>query len=139
MDFLSGRPEQPTHLGILPGTFNPPTCAHLALATAVLADARAGLDAVIFILPKALPHKTFEGATFAQRAHMLRVLLNDRARLAAATTNGGLFLEIAQECRAAFNPALRLSFICGRDAAERIVAWDYGILWLWTGCSSPSA
>ena len=35
-------------------------------------------------------------------------------------------MEIAAECRAAYGPEVRLTFLCGRDAAERITRWDYG-------------
>ncbi|HWB95126.1 MAG TPA: hypothetical protein VG672_00435, partial [Bryobacteraceae bacterium] len=38
----------------------------------------------------------------------------------------GLFIEIARESRALYGPNTRLGFLCGRDAAERIVHWDYG-------------
>jgi nicotinic acid mononucleotide adenylyltransferase len=43
-----------------------------------------------------------------------------------ASTDRGLFIEIAEECRDAYDPAARLSFLCGADAAERIANWDYG-------------
>jgi len=46
--------------------------------------------------------------------------------IAAAISEGGLFIEIAQECRAAYGPGVQLAFVCGRDAAERVVGWDYG-------------
>ena len=35
-------------------------------------------------------------------------------------------MEIADECREAYGADVRLSFLCGRDAAERIANWDYG-------------
>jgi nicotinic acid mononucleotide adenylyltransferase len=38
-------------------------------------------------------------------------------------TKGGLFIDIARELR---TPGTEISFICGRDAAERIIHWDYG-------------
>src|SRR5208283_6107234 len=71
-------------------------------------------------------HKNYDGASFAQRADMLRALLDGRPRLAAAASVGGLFIEIADECRAAYGPHAGLAFVCGRDAAERMVGWDYG-------------
>ena len=43
-----------------------------------------------------------------------------------AAAEGGLFLEISAECREAYGSDVRQSFLCGRDAAERIVNWDYG-------------
>jgi len=40
-------------------------------------------------------------------------------------TEGGLFIDIARECRAAYEADTEIFFLCGRDAAERIVHWDY--------------
>jgi nicotinate-nucleotide adenylyltransferase len=94
----------------------------LALAEAALAE----LDEVVLVLPRVFPHKNYAGASFAQRADMLHALVDRRPRLAAATTEGGLFIDIAEECRAAYGPNVQLAFVCGRDAAERIVGWDYG-------------
>ena len=122
MEFLSQCRDQPARLGILPGSFNPPTRAHLALAEAALGE----LDEVVLVLPRTFPHKNYDGASFTQRADMLRALLHGRPRLAAATSVGGLFIEIALECRAAYGPNVELAFVCGRDAAERMVGWDYG-------------
>jgi len=122
MQFLSPCPDRPARLGILPGSFNPPTRAHLALAEAALAE----LDQVVLVLPRTFPHKNYDGASFTQRADMLRASLHGRPRLAAATSVGGLFIEIAQECRAAYGPNVALAFVCGRDAAERMVGWNYG-------------
>jgi nicotinate-nucleotide adenylyltransferase len=121
MEFLSRSREQPARLGILPGSFNPPTRAHLALAEAALAE----LDEVVLVLPRAFPHKNYDGASFVQRADMLCALVDRRPRLAAAASVGGLFIEIAHECRAAYGPDVELTFVCGRDAAERMVGWNY--------------
>jgi len=43
-----------------------------------------------------------------------------------ATSDQGLFIDIARECRTHYDPDTRIYVICGRDAAERILAWDYG-------------
>ncbi len=108
-------------LGILPGTFNPPTRAHLALARAALDH----VDEVLFVLPRVFPHKEYSGASFADRLQMLHIAIASEPRFHAAATERGLFIEIARECRASYAGAA-LRFICGRDAAERIVNWDYG-------------
>ena len=47
-------------------------------------------------------------------------------RFSIGASSRGLFIEIARECREIYGPDVRLSFLCGRDAAERIVGWDYG-------------
>jgi nicotinate-nucleotide adenylyltransferase len=109
-------------LGVLPGTFNPVTIAHLALGHSALEH----VDEVVFVLPRVLPHKPFSGASFEERVEMLRAATAAEPRWSIAAADGGLFVEIAEECRAAYGPAARLSFVCGRDAAERIAGWDYG-------------
>ena len=38
---------------------------------------------------------------------------------------GGLFVEIAREARVHY-PGAEIYLVCGRDAAERILTWDYG-------------
>jgi nicotinate (nicotinamide) nucleotide adenylyltransferase len=122
VEFIQRAHGTPARLGILPGTFNPPTVAHLALGHAALSH----VDEVLFALPRALPHKEFHGATFDQRLAMLRAALAGESRFSIGATDRGLFAEIADECRAVYGDSVRLSFLCGRDAAERIAGWDYG-------------
>ena len=105
-------------LGILAGSFNPPTIAHVELASEA---ARHHVDQVLWVLPREFPHKEYHGATMEQRLEMLR-----RLRWPAAVSSGGLFVEIARECREHFQESTQLVFLCGRDAAERIIEWDYG-------------
>jgi nicotinate-nucleotide adenylyltransferase len=122
MQFLRRCTDKRYRLGVLPGTFNPVTVAHLALAEAALAV----VDEVVFVLPRQFPHKTYSGAGFEQRAELLEMALAGKARFSAAACEGGLFVEIASECRAAYGKDVQLSFLCGSDAAERIANWDYG-------------
>lgn len=121
MEFLHRPVEGARRLGILPGTFNPVTVAHLALAEAAL-DA---VDHAIFVLPRQFPHKPYQGASFAERAAMLIAAAGNRPRFSVAAAEGGLFLDIAQECRRLVGPAAEIQFVCGRDAAERVVNWKY--------------
>jgi len=104
-------------LGVLAGAFNPVTRAHLALADAALAQ----LDEVVCVTPRVFPHKEFHGATLDHRLEMLR-RASDRYRV--EVTDGGLFIDIARELTVA--EPHEIYFICGRDAAERILTWDYG-------------
>jgi nicotinate (nicotinamide) nucleotide adenylyltransferase len=103
-------------IGILAGAFNPVTRAHLALADA----ARAHVDEIVFALPRAFPHKEFEGASLDDRVEMIRRASPHRI----AITEGGLLIEIAREIQI-MNPDAEIHLICGRDAAERIVEWKY--------------
>lgn len=77
------------------------------------------------MLPRTLPHKEYEGATLEQRAAMMLRVADSEPGLSAAISERGLFIDIAQEAREHY-PAAALYFLCGRDAAERIVGWDYG-------------
>jgi nicotinate (nicotinamide) nucleotide adenylyltransferase len=122
LEFFRRAEARPQALAVLPAAFNPPTLAHLALARAALATA----DEVLFVLPREFPHKPYEGATFQQRIKMLLPATCSEPRFSIAASHGGLFAEIAVECREAYREDVRLLFLCGRDAAERIVTWDYG-------------
>ena len=108
-------------LGILAGSFNPPTRAHMALARSAFAE----VDEVLFVVPRVFPHKEYQNASLEDRVHMLQLCAAGEPRFSIAVSEGGLFLEIASEVRAHY-PASDLYFLCGRDAAERIVNWDYG-------------
>jgi len=122
MEFTRRAEGAPRKLGILAGTFHPPTRAHVALAHAGLGV----VEEVLFVLPRAFPHKSYEGPSLAERLTILEAVLRDEPRCSLAVTEGGLFIDIARECRAAYTPAPELYFLCGRDAAERILHWDYG-------------
>jgi nicotinate-nucleotide adenylyltransferase len=122
MEFFRRAEGRPGKLGILAGTFNPPTRAHLALARAGLAV----IEEVLFVLPRVFPHKDYEGASFEDRLRMLEAALSGEPRCSIGSTQRGLFIDIARECRDAYGEGAELFFLCGRDAAERILNWDYG-------------
>jgi nicotinate-nucleotide adenylyltransferase len=122
MEFFRRAAGSPRRLGVFAGTFNPPTCAHLALANAALDH----VDEVLFVLPHHFPHKEYTGASFADRVRMLDAALVGEPRCSIAASRGGLFIEIAAECREAYGDGVELFFLCGRDAAERVAGWAYG-------------
>jgi nicotinate (nicotinamide) nucleotide adenylyltransferase len=121
LEFYGESLQRPHKVGILAGSFNPPTVAHLELAQA----ASPLVDLIVYVVPSVFPHKAYSGATLDQRVEML-----DAAGLtlphAIASTGQGLFIDIAREFREHYGTQAQLSFICGRDAAERILHWDYG-------------
>src|SRR5712692_8152838 len=121
MEFYFRATGKPAKLAILPGAFNPPTRAHLAMAEAALTVA----DEVLFVLPRAFPHKEYSGAGFDTRVELLRAALARNARFSLASSDRGLFIEMAREARLDYG-VTELFILCGRDAAERIVNWDYG-------------
>jgi nicotinate-nucleotide adenylyltransferase len=85
-----------------------------------------GLQQVVFLLPAIFPHKAYVGASFDERVALLEQAVAGDAALAIATTDGGLFIEIARAFRAACGGEVQIYLLCGRDAAERIAGWDYG-------------
>jgi nicotinate (nicotinamide) nucleotide adenylyltransferase len=127
MEFFQRPATPPARLGVFPGSFNPPTIAHQELAHAALAH----VDEVAFVLPRVFPHKSYRDTTLEQRIELLRDAFRHEPQISIAVAEGGLFIEIARECRAAYGAEVQLSFLCGRDAAERIVAWDYGRTGAW--------
>jgi nicotinate-nucleotide adenylyltransferase len=122
MDHYITVTPAPAKLAILAGAFNPPTRAHLGVADAALAI----VDEVLFALPRAFPHKEYKGSEFEIRLEWLCAALAGYPRFSLAVTEGGLFTEIAREARAVYGAGAELFLLCGRDAAERIVGWDYG-------------
>jgi len=111
-------------IGILPGAFNPPTKAHVALARA--ASMQHDLARTVFLLPEQFPHKPYTGASFNDRLAMLRDACGDDPTLAIASCEQGLFIDIARAFRAECGSRVEICLLCGKDAAERIVHWDYG-------------
>lgn len=122
--FYQGSPLRGGRLGIYPGAFNPFTNAHLALARA--ARSQYGLGQIAYVLPTGFPHKDYAGAPFDARLGMLRSALAEEPDSAICSSDKGLFIEIFQEFRSACGADVDFYFLCGRDAAERIVNWDYG-------------
>lgn len=123
MEYLSlprGAPVK--KLGVLPGSFHPITRAHMALAEAALSQ----VDQVLFVMPREQPHKSYQGVGLAERIAMVRRAVEGGDRYAVGLSDGGLFIDIARELRPHYGYSCDLWFLCGRDAAERIVEWDYG-------------
>lgn len=112
----------PRLLGVLPGAFHPPTRAHLELARAALGE----VDEVLFVLPRAFPHKQYEPPGLGERVRMLELATAAEPRFSIGISEGGLFIDIARECRGLYGAEIEPWFLCGRDAAERIAGWDYG-------------
>ena len=120
MKFYTRARGIPTRLAIFPGAFNPPTLAHLAMAEAALSV----VDEVLFVLPRVFPHKEYTAAGFDERLEMLLLAIAEHPRFSLAASDRGLFIDLAREARSEYDAELFL--LCGRDAAERIVGWDYG-------------
>ena len=71
----------PHRIALFPGAFNPPTVAHVAIALA----AHTWASEVVWTLPRAFPHKGYEGADLHARLEMLRRLATATFRLSIIT------------------------------------------------------
>jgi nicotinic acid mononucleotide adenylyltransferase len=94
----------------------------MALARAALSE----VEEVLFVLPRAFPHKAYEQVGLEDRLRMVELAIAGEARFQAAVTDGGLFIDIAREVRSHYGGSASVVILCGRDAAERIIHWDYG-------------
>lgn len=121
MEFLRRVQPAARSAALFPGAWNPPTVAHLAIARRALEHA----DEVIFTIPNEFPHKPWQGAPRETRLDWLCALAADEPRFSVALTSGGLFLDMARELRDAGHTG-DVYVVCGGDAAERAVEWDYG-------------
>ena len=111
-------------VGLLPGTYNPPTMAHVALGEA--AQRRFDLDQVVQIIPRSLPHKRIARPTVEHRLEWIAELARLREGWAACACEAGLVVDMVDAVRREVGDACELFVIAGRDAAERYAAWDYG-------------
>lgn len=111
-------------LGVLSGTFNPPTRCHRALAERAREQLR--LDEVLFVIPEIPPHKRQLEASLEERAAMLLLAIEDAPHFAAAIASHGLLLDIHRALALHYPAETEVVFLAGRDAAERILLrWPY--------------
>lgn len=113
------EPVRGGRVGVLPGSFNPPTVAHLELARA--ARRRFDLDTVAFSLGSVIVDKErVEGLCREDRLLLLSLLTADDVRTAAVVVNRGLYSEQAPAFRACFGDDADLWFIVGMDKVLQI-------------------
>ena len=106
-------------IGILAGSFDPLTNAHLALARAALDHG--GVDAVYFALSRHTVNKeSRQRPTDADRALVLRGWLQGQTRQGLLLFNRGLYADQALAARAAFPETAIIRCIVGFDKARQI-------------------
>lgn len=108
-------------VALLPGSFNPPTSAHLLLAERALGD---GFDGVIFVLARRTAGKQRTGLILEDRLAALQTIAPPGT--AVAITSAPLYCDQAEAAAAAF-PRAEISILVGSDKLEQIFdpAW-YG-------------
>lgn len=112
----------PRTVVLFPGSFHPPTVAHLEVAKRALIYG----DEIVFVMPQNFPHKSYDGVGPTERLLLVAAALDGEDRFSVAQSEGGLFVEMAREYMEMVPHRPRVMVLCGRDAAERVVGWDYG-------------
>ncbi len=111
---------QLSRVGILCGSFNPPTEAHVVLAQ--LAREQFHLDQVFFTLAKVTVDKEqVSGMSLEDRLFLLALFTQRREGLGVALVNRGLYFEQAQAFRSLLGQNTRLSFVVGMDKVFQIL------------------
>ena len=117
---IAGAADQrPARLALLPGSFNPPTNAHVALAD--LAQHSGRIDQLWYLLAsRTVDKERVEGATLADRLICLTELVRRRARQGVVLVNRGLYVDQAELVRQAMPYLEDLWFVVGFDKIVQI-------------------
>ena len=106
-------------VGVLPGSFDPLTLAHSALARAALRHGR--LDSLLFLLSVHTVDKVDRGyAALPDRALVLQRYVARRPRCGVAVCNRGLYVEEAQALVPLLPGDAELWFVVGHDKIVQV-------------------
>ncbi len=125
---LSSLPRQPfSRLGVLCGSFNPLTLAHIELATRAAEEFR--LDQVLFTIAKVTVGKEkVTGMTVEDRLMLLLLCSRKFLSLGVSIVNRGLYFQQAQAFRSSIDGNVKsneLFFIIGMDKLIQILDPSY--------------
>jgi nicotinamide-nucleotide adenylyltransferase len=113
------RPVPGARLGLLAGSFNPPTVAHQRLAEAGLASG--ALDHVWYALStRTVDKEIISGALLEDRLLLLDLLTEQQPRLGTIALNRGLYVDQARIMWAAYPDLGALVFLVGFDKIVQI-------------------
>lgn len=104
---------------VLPGSYNPPTNAHLALARASL-EANPQASLFLALGTTTINKEGIERATLVDRLALLDQIIQRAGRMGVFLTNQGLYVGQARAIRAAFPRTGELVFVVGYDKIEQI-------------------
>jgi len=107
-------------LGILSGSFNPPTEAHIELAVRARESYR--LDRVFFLISRVtIDKEESEGLALEDRLLLLSRLAGELGWASVAITNRGLYYEQAVAVRSLMGRQARIFFLVGMDKVAQIL------------------
>lgn len=112
-------PPGARRVGVLPGSFNPPTDAHWHLAVAALESNK--VDAAAFLLSvRTVNKEVVTGLHLADRLLLLGELAATRDGLAVVATNRGLYVDHAEALHRLLPGGMEIVFLTGFDKIEQI-------------------
>ncbi|KAJ7707405.1 hypothetical protein B0H17DRAFT_1032612 [Mycena rosella] len=120
---VAAQPARPLQISILDSSFNPPTLAHLALATAP--ESIAAADAHLYLLSVRNADKALKpsDASYLQRLEMMLLLARPH-RAAVAIIDEPTFAGKSRVLHDAF-PGTAVTFLLGFDTLGRVLAPRY--------------
>ena len=107
-------------LAVFPGSFNPPTSAHLLLAERAR---REGFACVLFVLARNTIGKEASGMIAEDRLLALRFIAQ-RAGMGVAVCSSGLYVDMA-DAAAMLYPGAEVAFLIGSDKVSQIFDPSY--------------
>lgn len=117
---VGSAPPAGGRLGLLAGSFNPPTLAHVTLASAGLTSGQ--LDRAYSILStRTVDKEIVSGAALEDRLLLLDLLAEADPRLGTLLVNRGLYVDQARIARVTFPEAGALIFLVGFDKIVQIL------------------
>ncbi len=120
----SSRGFGSTRVGILSGSFNPPTLAHIELARR--AKQYFKIDHILFTVGRVIIDKErVEGLSLEDRLLLLSLIAEEEGSASVAAVNRGLYFEHAQAFRSLLRTQSRIFFIVGMDKVIQIFDPSY--------------
>ena len=104
-------------LAVVPGAYNPPTRAHVALARSAR---RHGFENVLFSLGTVTLDKPPSGLRLEERLHLLTQIAAREPGCGVVLVNRGLYAEQAEALHRSFPEIERLAFVVGMDKVAQI-------------------
>ena len=121
---VPGSPEPRDSVIVFPGSFNPPTKAHIALLKQAYHFARMHEPMYLYaaISKHTVDKETVERPLLVDRIHLLEVVLKRRLpHVGIMLFNRGLYVEEAEAIRHSFPRVTRIFFLVGFDKIVQIL------------------
>ncbi|GAC1645016.1 MAG: hypothetical protein NVS4B12_10690 [Ktedonobacteraceae bacterium] len=120
---VSGSPQPHANIVVFPGSFNPPTNAHIALLKQAALFAHAHLPAFLYaaVSKRTVNKEMVERPTLLDRIDLLETVLHQHVQNTGIILfNRGLYVEQARAIRTSFPNVERLFFLVGFDKIVQI-------------------